>query len=77
MVLQESSDGLDRVAEYLKKNREISSAADNFLVPQDSITESLMKSSSTYHIFFLYPKDRNLFVTLFDYAKCKALRKGF
>ncbi|KAG8198573.1 hypothetical protein JTE90_026471 [Oedothorax gibbosus] len=69
-IFSESRDGLGRVAEYLKKNNEISSAADNLI-------ESLNKSNSIYHIYFLYPKDRNLFVTLFNYAKCKALRKGF
>ncbi|GBL80678.1 Vacuolar protein sorting-associated protein 13B [Araneus ventricosus] len=76
-LYSESGDVLDRVAEYVKKNREeISSAAESSSAGLENISESC-RSSPTSHVFFLYPKDRTLFLTLFNYAKSKALHKGF
>ncbi|GIY46277.1 vacuolar protein sorting-associated protein 13B [Caerostris extrusa] len=77
----ESGNVVERVTEYLKKNHEeVSNSAESdldFSNHQDMIKPEILNSSSSYHIFFLYPKDRNLFLTLFNYAKSKALHKGF
>nr|XP_015924478.2 vacuolar protein sorting-associated protein 13B isoform X2 [Parasteatoda tepidariorum] len=75
---QDSRDALDRVVDYLKKNRvEISSDFETSFFNQEITSDTFAKSNSSCFIFFLYPKDRNLFLTLFNYAKNKALRKGF
>ncbi|KAF8790004.1 Vacuolar protein sorting-associated protein 13B like protein [Argiope bruennichi] len=76
-LYSESGDVLDRVAEYIKKNREeISSSTESSSSGLESVSESC-RSSPTSHVFFLYPKDRTLFLTLFNFAKSKALHKGF
>lgn len=70
-LLQESG-RVDKVVEYLLKSHE-----ENPCLAQDDSSDFLSKSTSSCHIFYLYPKDRSLFLTLFSFAKSKAMKKGF
>ncbi|XP_054721396.1 LOW QUALITY PROTEIN: intermembrane lipid transfer protein VPS13B-like [Uloborus diversus] len=75
---QESCDAVDRIVEYVKKNcLENTNVDENVYSSEDCMLDCLTKSTSSYHMFFLYPRERNLFLTLFLYAKNKAMKKGF